>query len=327
MKNIKQFLFLFSFIFIAACSSDDDNGPEITVGTGDFNFAITDDKNVGDIVGQVTATTSSGVVTFTIASQSVAAFNINPTTGDLAVANANLIDANINPVINVVVNAMNGEVVAQSNVTVTLTSAIVDEDGDGVLSDVDENDNDPCTPAQNIGYTGYDSSNAFWASADCDSDGTKNGEEVTNNTDPYDETSGAACDSTVDTSVWSDISLRMTFATAFFTQNFTKQASSGDVVVGCGIISIRKPFMLPACTDTSLERNLTLALTPDSEGATTGTIALSNYDACDQAEEDGFTVVSGTYDETTKEIVVNFSIKDGAGPGFDLNGTYTVVPF
>ncbi|WP_136465458.1 gliding motility-associated C-terminal domain-containing protein [Flagellimonas onchidii] len=66
---------------------------------------------------------------------------------------------------------------------------LVDTDGDGIDDDNETNDgtdlNDPCDPAQSAGYTGYDSANAIWAAADCDSDGVVNGDEATNGTDPY----------------------------------------------------------------------------------------------------------------------------------------------
>ncbi|MGN7514695.1 MAG: hypothetical protein ACTHOM_09985, partial [Allomuricauda sp.] len=64
-----------------------------------------------------------------------------------------------------------------------------DTDGDGIDDDNEINngtdENDPCSPAQAAGYTGYDSANAIWAAADCDGDGVTNGEEFTNGTDPY----------------------------------------------------------------------------------------------------------------------------------------------
>ncbi|WP_405413867.1 gliding motility-associated C-terminal domain-containing protein [Maribacter sp. Asnod1-A12] len=60
-----------------------------------------------------------------------------------------------------------------------------DTDGDGVPDNTDANSLDPCDPVQAAGYTGYDSSNAIWAAADCDGDGVTNGSEVTNGTDPY----------------------------------------------------------------------------------------------------------------------------------------------
>jgi len=65
----------------------------------------------------------------------------------------------------------------------------IDTDGDGILDNKEmtdgTNENNPCDPVQNSGYTGYDSSNAIWAAADCDGDGVANGVEVTNGSDPY----------------------------------------------------------------------------------------------------------------------------------------------
>ncbi|MDT0607858.1 gliding motility-associated C-terminal domain-containing protein, partial [Croceitalea rosinachiae] len=64
-----------------------------------------------------------------------------------------------------------------------------DTDGDGIDDDDEVNNgtnlNDPCDPAQAVGYSGYDADNAIWAAADCDSDGVTNGDEDTNGTDPY----------------------------------------------------------------------------------------------------------------------------------------------
>ncbi|MBO0330201.1 hypothetical protein J0X13_06545, partial [Muricauda sp. CAU 1631] len=64
-----------------------------------------------------------------------------------------------------------------------------DTDGDGINDDTEINngtdENDPCSPVQAAGYTGYDNSNAIWAAADCDGDGVTNGDEFTNGTDPY----------------------------------------------------------------------------------------------------------------------------------------------
>ncbi|TXB61323.1 hypothetical protein [Phaeodactylibacter luteus] len=64
-----------------------------------------------------------------------------------------------------------------------------DTDGDGINDDQEIEDgtgpNDPCSPAQAAGYTGYDAGNAIWSAADCDSDGVPNGDEDANGTDPY----------------------------------------------------------------------------------------------------------------------------------------------
>ncbi|MBL7471197.1 hypothetical protein IS446_00210, partial [Robertkochia sp. 1368] len=68
---------------------------------------------------------------------------------------------------------------------VTFTVTDPDDDGDGVPNSTDPAPADPCVPAQSAGYTGYDASNAIWASGDCDGDGVLNGAEATNGTDPY----------------------------------------------------------------------------------------------------------------------------------------------
>ncbi|WP_282049785.1 gliding motility-associated C-terminal domain-containing protein [Maribacter aquivivus] len=60
-----------------------------------------------------------------------------------------------------------------------------DTDGDGVSDNTDNDALNPCDPAQDEGYTGYDATNAIWQAADCDGDGIDNGTENTNGTDPY----------------------------------------------------------------------------------------------------------------------------------------------
>ncbi|WP_430908323.1 gliding motility-associated C-terminal domain-containing protein [Maribacter sp. 2-571] len=60
-----------------------------------------------------------------------------------------------------------------------------DTDGDGIPDDTDPDPLDPCIPMQPEGYTGYDSTNALWAAADCDGDNVDNGTEDTNGTDSY----------------------------------------------------------------------------------------------------------------------------------------------
>ncbi|WP_421947075.1 SdrD B-like domain-containing protein [Phaeodactylibacter xiamenensis] len=66
-----------------------------------------------------------------------------------------------------------------------------DTDGDGVTDGSEYSDDtdflDPCDPAQDAGYTGYDADNAIWAAGDCDDDLIPNGEELDLGTDPYNE--------------------------------------------------------------------------------------------------------------------------------------------
>ena len=69
--------------------------------------------------------------------------------------------------------------------------SIMDTDGDGI-SDLEELENetdetDPCDPVQDPGYEGYDPDNEIWKSADCDEDGTLNGDELMLESDPYED--------------------------------------------------------------------------------------------------------------------------------------------
>jgi hypothetical protein len=56
-----------------------------------------------------------------------------------------------------------------------------DADGDGETDLTDSDPTLPCLPKQPKGYTGYVSSNPFWAQADCDDDGLLNADELTRN--------------------------------------------------------------------------------------------------------------------------------------------------
>ena len=64
-----------------------------------------------------------------------------------------------------------------------------DTDGDGVpdfqeVADGTDKDN-PCDPAQDENYEGYNASSTMWSNSDCDSDGVNNGDEIANSTNPY----------------------------------------------------------------------------------------------------------------------------------------------
>lgn len=65
----------------------------------------------------------------------------------------------------------------------------LDTDGDGIKDDIETEEgtdiNDPCDPVQLPGYEAYDPSNPIWSAADCDTDGINNGDEFSNETDPY----------------------------------------------------------------------------------------------------------------------------------------------
>lgn len=83
----------------------------------------------------------------------------------------------------------NGDEVANQSNPYFDESSLFDSDGDGILDDQEELDgtdkNNPCDPAQDTGYDGFDASNPLWSGADCDQDGVNNGDEIEGETDPY----------------------------------------------------------------------------------------------------------------------------------------------
>lgn len=72
-----------------------------------------------------------------------------------------------------------------------------DSDGDGIEDPVDPFPTQACLPLQNRGYKGYIFNHPVWSVADCDGDGTLNGIEHSNGTDPY-RYNFNACDSSND---------------------------------------------------------------------------------------------------------------------------------
>ena len=71
------------------------------------------------------------------------------------------------------------------------TDEITDTDGDG-LTDFDEellgsSATDPCDPAHDPDYEGFDPENDMWAQSDCDSDGLSNAEELEAGLNPYED--------------------------------------------------------------------------------------------------------------------------------------------
>jgi len=86
-----------------------------------------------------------------------------------------------------------------------------DTDGDGVTDNLESDVTealDPCLPLQSAGYIDYNATNAIWTAADCDGDGVTNGEEDTNNTDPYQvsgDTDGDGIDDDTETNSGTDL--------------------------------------------------------------------------------------------------------------------------
>ncbi|WP_346880936.1 hypothetical protein [uncultured Algibacter sp.] len=233
----------------------------------------------------------------------------------MTIANSDIIDANVTPEITLVVTVKNGDVSKNSNVTITVEAAPVDNDGDGIFSDTDQDDSDPCMPSQLPNYNGFNATNPIWMMADCDGDGELNGDEVTNGTNPYES---ATCDSLVDTSIWSG---SLSFTDAAFGEVFEYDSNPDTPpFAGCGFLSITDPLNFGPC-EAADTPDITLTFTPSSDGATNGTV-----DVATQPYTCGFLVATftatGTYDELTKTIILNYTVDD---QGFVFNGILTIT--
>ena len=322
MKHFKKVLFFLMAGFALSCTSDNEGEPErgVVVTTFDLNTSIRDDVQFGDVIGNITGRTNIGLVSFEIASQTPeGALEIDEIVGELRVANPDVINASVSPEINVVVTVKNGAVSKDSNVTIVVIS---DVDGDGIFLDTDPDDTNPCLPLQSAFYTDYDAMNLIWMAADCDGDGELNGDEAANGSNPY---VAGTCDSPVNTVAWSGT---FVYKDEFFESvNETLSSAERPILPGCGTLTLTDPLdhggnFGPCEPDAFLE--IILTFTPESEGATKGTVEVAPQDyTCD------FIVSvfqgTGTYDEETQTIVLNYNVVDTAVV-FEFDGVLTIAP-
>lgn len=126
-KNTRIAL-LMSLLVLGFGCSEDDPEPAITVDISDFTGSIDENPENGASLGTVSASTSSGAVTFEIVSQTPAgAVAINATSGALTVADASLFVAADNPTISGTVRATNGSVSADASFEITVNSVNINE--------------------------------------------------------------------------------------------------------------------------------------------------------------------------------------------------------
>ncbi|MDO6598486.1 SUMF1/EgtB/PvdO family nonheme iron enzyme, partial [Oceanihabitans sp. 2_MG-2023] len=122
MKKLNIILIL-GFLIIS-CSSDNEqtnNPTETTISTTDFSITIDENPLLNQILGTINATTNSGNLTFSIENQSPnGAIAINSTTGELKVANENLFDFEITPIISGVIKVSNNSIFEVLNFSINL---------------------------------------------------------------------------------------------------------------------------------------------------------------------------------------------------------------
>lgn len=116
-KRLCLLLALAGLVF--SCSTEEEKIVEINV--FDFTATINENPKNGNTIGFVDGSTNSGDLAFSVISQNPeGAFNINSSTGELKVADENIFDFEINPVITGVIKATSEDVSKNINVKINL---------------------------------------------------------------------------------------------------------------------------------------------------------------------------------------------------------------
>lgn len=118
-------------IFLISCSSDDSVSEDptptptpITISATGINVSLDENSVItNDLLGTLTATSNSTeAASYSITSQSPSgAVSINPTTGEITVANAALFDFEANPTISATISVSNSEATTSATATITLS--------------------------------------------------------------------------------------------------------------------------------------------------------------------------------------------------------------
>lgn len=109
------------------CSSDDGDGggtgtpePNITVTASDFTTTVDENLSAGQSLGSITASTSSGTLTYTLTSDSPSGALAVSSTGGVSVADETLFDAGTNPIVTGSVTVANGDITEVISITVNV---------------------------------------------------------------------------------------------------------------------------------------------------------------------------------------------------------------
>lgn len=128
MKYYLLRLGLFSILatMFIACGEDEPDLPDPpVVSAQDLTIEVSENAELGLLLGTVSGTSNQGAVTFSIASQSPSgAVAIDATSGDLTVADATAFDFDINPVITATVDVTRTTVTQTANVTINLIESL-----------------------------------------------------------------------------------------------------------------------------------------------------------------------------------------------------------
>ncbi|OUS01458.1 hypothetical protein A9Q86_06660 [Flavobacteriales bacterium 33_180_T64] len=113
----------FALILIGfACSNNDDDVENAGISVQDLILNFDENPTINNIVGNIQAT-SNTPLSFSITSQTPSgALSINPSTGELTVANAFAFDFETNPIINAVISISDSNTSTTSNATINLNN-------------------------------------------------------------------------------------------------------------------------------------------------------------------------------------------------------------
>lgn len=119
-RNILIF-FCLLILFSACTKGDESEEIETTISTNDLTVRVDENPSINLNLGTVQATTNVGTLSFSILEQNpIGAVQINPSSGQLIVANAELFDFETNPRISAKIKVENGDVFKVSNLTINL---------------------------------------------------------------------------------------------------------------------------------------------------------------------------------------------------------------
>lgn len=132
---MKKLTFLILITILWSCSGDDPEVTPIEVEVEDFSATISENPEVGDVLGTVDFSVTSGTATFSLISVNPSgALAINASSGQLTVADASLFDYEDRTSISATVNATADTESASATVTITLQD-VIEAPRDGLIAE------------------------------------------------------------------------------------------------------------------------------------------------------------------------------------------------
>ena len=172
------------FLFLLCCLSCNESDESVTLTTEDFTIQAPSIVRKLDTLGFLRGASNAGEVTFSLKSQSPEnSVKLGARFGEIIVLTPENFNIDGIDEVNLIVEVKKQGVTKISNVTIL--KDLTDLDGDGVENTKDSDPNNPCLPAQESDYKGYNSSNSTWRASDCDDDGISNIDELNAGTNPY----------------------------------------------------------------------------------------------------------------------------------------------